>query len=132
MQARDAVEAMKSDDPRAQDILRFTILNDGANDLVPLIRVSPKIPRQFFKSRNSGWVSVVFSIDENGKVLSPSAKGFSNKILRKPALESVMQWRYSPSLGSPRLENIEVLVRFDMADGKGGILPFPEKHPQPR
>ncbi len=103
---RDIVAEMKSDDPRAQKVVSYTVPDGRAAELSPLIRKPPVFPSSFLRGNKSGWVKLKFSVDENGFVTNPTVVDSSAKSLQKASLECVKEWRYSPNADPEKRENL--------------------------
>lgn len=59
-------------------------------------QIAPKYPPELVKARVEGRVTVVFLLDENGRVQDPRVDSASRPEFEKPALEAIRKWRFRP------------------------------------
>ena len=124
---RDKVAAMETEDPRAIQVVNFTVPDGRAKELSPLVRKPPVLPRSFLRRNRSGFVKVKFNVDINGHVIDPVILSSTKESLHKPTLESLKGWRYTPNLPEARSRDIETKVRFDLQDASGRRLKYGEE-----
>lgn len=124
---RDEVAAMKSDDPRAKEVVSFVVPDGRAKELSPLIRKPPVMPSSFLRGNKSGFVKVRYNIDINGHVVDPVILSSTKEILHKPTLESLKGWRYTPNLPEARSRDLETTIRFTLQDKSGRRLKYGEE-----
>lgn len=62
----------------------------------PLFQRAPTYPQQLQRSRISGTVKVIFTVDEQGNVVNPRIASSTNSGFNQAALEAVKQWKYEP------------------------------------
>jgi len=91
-------------------------LADG--DQIPLLRSSPQYPRKALSRATGGWVSLAFTIDENGRVQDAVVmESEPAGVFDESALAALAQWRYRPRVENgvrvPR-ENVTVVVSYDI------------------
>ena len=91
-------------------------LADG--DQIPLLRSSPQYPRKAMSRAMEGWVSLAFTIDENGRVQDAVVtESEPAGVFDESALAALAQWRYRPRVENgvrvPR-ENVTVVVSYDI------------------
>lgn len=60
--------------------------------------VSPKYPPELRKARVEGSVTIVFVLDETGRVEDPRVENSSRSEFEQPALEAVRQWKFKPGM----------------------------------
>lgn len=93
------------------------------NDVVPLKRIPPKMPRN---AKRSGHVTLVFDVNEDGNPFNVRILNSTEKVFEDPAIASVKKWVYSP-IG--RGENAKVhkdvssRVTFKLTNSSGKIIP---------
>lgn len=101
-------------------ILDFKVPASLADEMVPLIRIPPVMPRD---ARRSGHVKVVFDIDEAGKVENARVKSSSSKIFEAAALKSLKGYRYTPNAPADKRKGIETKITFRLSRANGKIIP---------
>lgn len=72
-------------------------------------RTPPLYPYSMRRDRISGTVTVVFVIDEDGRVIEPRVEESTRREFERPALEAVRQWRFEPGIKDG--EPVPTLVR---------------------
>lgn len=60
--------------------------------------VSPVYPAELRRARIEGAVTIVFVLDESGRVEDPRVESSSRPEFEKPALDAVRQWRFKPGM----------------------------------
>ena len=131
LRLRDEIAEMKTDDPRAIDVVSFVVPSGRANELLPLIRKPPAFPASFRRGSKSGFVKIRFNVDINGRVVNPVIYSSTKKSLHEPALDCLKAWRYTPNLPEARSRNVETMIRFDLLSGTGRRLKYGEEKPRP-
>ena len=89
-------------------------------DQVPLFRHHPSYPKSYAIDRKSGWVEMVFTIDENGFVKAASVSDSQGgKRFETESLEAIQKWRYAPKFvdGNPVEAQAKVRLEFAIANG---------------
>ena len=61
-----------------------------------IAQIAPKYPQELVKARIEGRVTVVFLLDETGKVQDPRVDSSTRPEFEKPALEAIRKWRFRP------------------------------------
>lgn len=61
-----------------------------------IIQTAPVYPAGMQKTE--GMVSVLFVVDQTGKVSNPRVEKASNKEFEKPAIDAVKQWKFEPAV----------------------------------
>jgi len=61
-------------------------------------QVAPAYPAELRKAKIEGTVTVVFVLDENGRVEDPRVDQSSRPEFERPALEAIRKWRFRPGL----------------------------------
>ncbi len=130
LRLRDEIISENDPDPRAQQVVDFTVPVGRTEELLPLIRKPPKFPSGFLRGSKSGFVRVKFNVDESGHVMNPVITSSTNEKLHKPTLESLKGWRYTPNLSDAKSQNVETKIRFDLTSQTGRRLPYGEEKPR--
>jgi protein TonB len=111
------------------DIKSLTAVTDAAQDVFdvsdlekrpePTSQVAPAYPAELRKARVEGVVTLVFLLDETGRVEDPRVENSSRPEFDKPALEAIRKWRFSPGMkdGQPVRTYIRVPMRFRVSAG---------------
>ena len=76
--------------------------------------VAPKYPLEMRKAKVEGSVTLVFLLDENGRVQDPRVETSSRPEFEGPALEAVRRWRFKPGMkdGEAVLTYMRLPMRF--------------------
>jgi periplasmic protein TonB len=61
-----------------------------------IAQIAPKYPQELVKARIEGRVTVIFLLDETGKVQDPRVDSSTRPEFEKPALEAIRKWRFRP------------------------------------
>jgi protein TonB len=82
-------------------------------------QVAPTYPAELRKAKIEGLVTLIFVLDENGRVDDPRVETSSRPEFEKPALEAIRKWRFSPGMkdGQPVRTYIRMPVRFRVITG---------------
>jgi len=85
----------------------------------PVSQVAPTYPAELRKAKVEGVVSLVFVLDESGRVEDPRVENSSRPEFEKPALEAIRKWRFSPGMkdGQAVRTYIRVPMRFRVSTG---------------
>jgi protein TonB len=97
--------APPSKQTRAPDSSKFKEFVDFAKlDKKPQARSQPgpRYPFELKRQGISGECTVQFFVDENGVVSDPIVVSASHEEFKKPCLDAVMQWRFSPGMKNGR------------------------------
>ncbi len=80
-------------------------------------QVAPTYPQELRKAKIEGMVTILFVLDEKGRVEEPRVENASRPEFEKPALEAIRKWRFSPGLkdGQPVRTYIRIPMRFRVA-----------------
>lgn len=116
---RDEIIETKNADPRAPQVINFTVPTGRTAELAPLVRKPPKFPKKFLRGNKSGFVTVKFNVDINGHVVDPVITSSTNKLLHEPTLKSLEEWRYTPNLPEARNRDVETTIQFDLQGPSG-------------
>lgn len=82
-------------------------------------QVTPTYPAELKKAKVEGVVTLLFVLDETGRVEDPRVESSTRPEFEKPALEAIRKWRYSPGMkdGQAVRTYIKVPIRFRMPAG---------------
>ena len=85
----------------------------------PTSQVAPTYPESLRKAKVEGVVTLIFVLDETGRVEDPRVENSSRPEFEKPALEAIRKWRFSPGQkdGQPVRTYIRVPMRFRVTTG---------------
>jgi protein TonB len=85
----------------------------------PVSQVAPTYPAELRKAKVEGVVSLIFVLDETGRVEDPRVENSSRPEFEKPALEAIRKWRFSPGQkdGKAVRTYIRVPMRFRVTTG---------------
>jgi protein TonB len=85
----------------------------------PIAQVSPAYPAELRKARVEGVVTVVFLLNEEGRVESPKVETSTRPEFEKPALDAIRKWRFRPGMkdGEAVRTYIRVPMRFRVTSG---------------
>lgn len=85
----------------------------------PVSQVAPAYPAELRKAKVDGVVTLVFVLDETGRVEEPRVENSSRPEFEKPALEAIRKWRFSPGQkdGKAVRTYIRVPMRFRVTTG---------------
>ena len=95
----------------------------------PMVRIPPVIPSRFLQGNHSGYCRVRFDVSPQGKPYNVVATLGTNSQLERPTIRSVQKWKYAPKIQNSRAvmrSGVEGIVRFDLLDENGKLLPLPE------
>jgi protein TonB len=82
-------------------------------------QVAPSYPAELRKAKVEGVVTLVFVLDETGRVDDPRVENSSRPEFEKPALDAIRKWRFSPGQkdGQPVRTYIRIPMRFRVTSG---------------
>lgn len=85
----------------------------------PVSQVAPAYPAELRKAKVEGVVTLVFVLDETGRVEEPRVENSTRPEFEKPALDAIRKWRFSPGLkdGQPVRTYIRIPMRFRVTTG---------------
>lgn len=75
-------------------------------------RIQPNYPAALKRKNVEGMVSLIFVIDVNGSVLSPSVERSTHVEFEEPALDAIRRWKFTP--GKRGGEAVKVRVRLPL------------------
>lgn len=82
-------------------------------------QVAPAYPADLRKAKVEGVVTLVFVLDETGRVEDPRVEISTRPEFEKPALDAIRKWRFSPGQkdGQPVRTHIRIPMRFRVSTG---------------
>ena len=85
----------------------------------PIAQVPPAYPAELRKAKVEGVVTVVFLLNEVGRVEAPKVETSTRPEFEKPALEAIRKWRFRPGMkdGEAVRTYIRVPMRFRVTSG---------------
>ena len=85
----------------------------------PVSQVAPTYPEALRKAKVEGVVTLIFILDETGRVEDPRVENSSRPEFEKPALDAIRKWRFSPGQkdGQAVRTYIRVPLRFRVTTG---------------
>lgn len=95
-------------------------------DVRPIVRIPPIMPP---KAERSGWVSLRFDINDEGRAINIEALESSESYFEKSAVKSVENWVYATGISPDERENIETIITYRLTDSRGRIIPFRKPKP---
>lgn len=77
-------------------------------------QAAPLYPSELRGKKLEGVVTLIFVVDETGKVQNPRVEKSTHPAFEKPALEAIRQWRFEPALrGGKRVASpVRIGIRF--------------------
>lgn len=127
LRLRDEIIEDHKSDPRAKEVIDFTVPTGRTAELEPLVRKPPKFPSSFLRGSKSGFVKVKFNVDIEGRVINPIITSSTSQRLHTPTLESLKGWRYTPNLPEAKSKNVKTTIRFNLQGRTGNRLPDGEE-----
>ena len=103
-----------------------TAIKDEAFDVADLEKrpeavsqVAPAYPAELRKAKVEGVVTMLFVLDETGRVEDPRVENSTRPEFEKPALDAIRKWRFSPGMkdGQPVRTYIRIPMRFRVTAG---------------
>jgi protein TonB len=82
-------------------------------------QIPPTYPPELRKARVEGLVTLVFVLNEAGRVEDPRVENSSRPEFEKPALDAIRKWRFRPGQkdGQPVRTYVRIPMRFRVAAG---------------
>lgn len=87
--------------------------------LDPIEMPQPLYPEDYKHSNVDGYATIMFYVDEKGRVRMPHATDYSESIFGESALHSVKQWRFKPPLIKDKPVSVLVEQRFNFKGSSG-------------
>lgn len=82
-------------------------------------QAAPAYPPELRKAKIEGVVTLIFVLNEDGRVEEPRVETSSRPEFEKPALEAIRKWRFKPGVkdGRPVRTYIRIPMRFRVTSG---------------
>jgi periplasmic protein TonB len=82
-------------------------------------QVAPTYPPELRKAKIEGQVTLVFVLNEEGRVEEPRVENSSRPEFEKPALEAIRKWRFRPGMkdGQAVRTFVRIPIRFRFGSG---------------
>ena len=100
----------------------LSMTSDG--EYLPLVRMEPQYPRRAQERGIEGWVTVEFTVTEDGTVADPFVlEAEPENIFNRAAIKAVLRFKYKPKVvnGVPQaVEGVRTRFTFQMGDEKKG------------
>ncbi|TAJ08667.1 MAG: energy transducer TonB [Planctomycetota bacterium] len=79
-----------------------------------IIKTPPSYPAEMRSKKAEGVVTLIFIVDDLGRVTEPKVAGSTHPAFEKPALQAVRQWKFEPAVrGGKRVPcRMRVPIRF--------------------
>lgn len=79
-----------------------------------IFQAAPLYPAELRSKKLEGVVTVIFVVDQSGKVTSPRVEKSNHPAFDRPALDAVKQWKFEPGIraGKPVGSKMRVDIRF--------------------
>jgi protein TonB len=105
------IRALAAAEPARQDAFDVADLEKRPE---PVSQAAPAYPPELRKARIEGTVTLLFVLDENGRVEEPRIENSSRAEFEKPALDAIKKWRFRPGMkdGQAVRTYIRIPMRF--------------------
>ncbi len=78
----------------------------------PLVQVAAAYPSEMRARKAEGVVTLIFVVDETGRVVNPRVEKAAYPEFEKPALEAVRQWKFEPAIKGGKRVSCRMRVPF--------------------
>ena len=82
-----------------------------------LFQRAPRYPQELRAAGRQGTVTLLFTVDTDGRVVDPKVQRSTDPAFEKPALEAVRQWRFEP--GTRKGEAVPFRMRIPITFNAG-------------
>ena len=108
-----ALAAAEAEQPDAFDVTELEKRPEAVS------QVAPAYPPELRKARIEGTVTLMFVLNEEGRVEEARVENSSRPEFEKPALDAIRKWRFQPGMkeGQPVRTFIRVPMRFRVSSG---------------
>jgi protein TonB len=82
-----------------------------------IFQTPPQYPPELRRRGIAGTVTILFTVDQTGRVVSPKVERSTDPAFESPAIEAVRQWRFEPGTrkGQPVQFRMRVPITFNAA-----------------
>jgi len=77
-----------------------------------LMQIAASYPSEMRSRKAEGVVTVIFVVDETGRVVNPRVEKATHPEFEKPALEAVRQWKFEPAIKGGKRVSCRMRVPF--------------------
>ncbi|UCC13401.1 MAG: energy transducer TonB [Gammaproteobacteria bacterium] len=91
--------------------------NAPDSDVVPIVRISPRYPRQALLQGVEGWVEIEFTITAEGRVIDPVVVvSEPRKVFDRNAIQAILRWKFKPRFidGEPITRRAVQTIVFEL------------------
>jgi len=78
----------------------------------PVSQGAPAYPQEMRKAKIGGVVTLVFVLNEEGRVEDPRVENSSRPEFEKPAIEAIRKWRFRPGMKDG--QNVRTYIRYPL------------------
>lgn len=96
--------------------------NFGDGDVIPMVRFDPQWPREALLNGIEGYVTIEFTILEDGSVADPKVIDSSPpRLFDREALRAIVRWKFKPRIvdGRPVRRQAVQTINFKLEDEEG-------------
>lgn len=93
------------------------LLTEG--DVIPILRIAPEYPRAARMKGTEGWVTIRFTINEDGTVSDPTVvEAQPKRVFEREAMRAIKRWQFKPRIvdGVAIKRSATQTIEFEMAD----------------
>ena len=90
-------------------------MGTGMSQLLPIVKVAPRCPREAQINGINGSVSMILTVNENGRVRNVSIESFKpSRVFNSEAIKAVKRWQFKPKTidGVAVVQKGQLLVDF--------------------
>jgi protein TonB len=96
----------------ALDELAVFELSELDRHPVPIQRIAPVYPYEAKQQQLTGWVRLLFVVDEAGATRNIRVDGSSSRLFEGPAQDALRSWRFTPGMKDGRAVRTRMLLPF--------------------
>lgn len=98
----------------------FSGMHTGDGDVIPIVQVQPRYPREAARNCLAGSVKLEFTILEDGSVEDPTVlESNPPRVFDREALRAIVRWKFKPRIvdGRPVARRATIPLTFDKPEG---------------
>lgn len=91
--------------------------NAADSDVIPIVRIEPRYPRDALLRGLEGWVQVEFTIDPDGRVSDPIVVASEpSRVFDRSAIQAILRWKFKPRFvdGRPISRRASQIIDFKL------------------
>ncbi|MDH4029594.1 MAG: energy transducer TonB [Chromatiales bacterium] len=91
--------------------------NAPDSDVIPIVRISPRYPRQALLQGTEGWVEIEFTITAEGRVIDPVVVASEPRnVFDRSAIQAILRWKFKPRFidGQPITRRAMQTIAFEL------------------